>query len=84
MNLTFCFQVVYSLETAAAYSVGAKFHGLANNSMTDEERASLAPNSPEWNLRVGGSKTQVVGWSLYTLLLWLLKMCMTIFYGRLT
>ncbi|KAI9879363.1 MAG: hypothetical protein M1830_008751 [Pleopsidium flavum] len=76
--------VVYSLETAAAYSVGAKFHGLANNSMTDEERTTLVPNSPEWNMRVGGSKIQIIGWSLYTLLLWILKLCMNVFYGRLT
>lgn len=52
--------------------------------MTDEERKNLVPYSPEWNLRVGGSKLQVMGWSLYTLLLWLLKLCMNIFYGRLT
>ncbi|KAJ5887408.1 hypothetical protein N7495_007449 [Penicillium taxi] len=76
--------VVYGLETAAAYAVGAWFHGLANNSMTDEERASLSPDSTEYHHRVGGSKIQVTGWSLYTLLLWLLKTCMAIFYSRLT
>ncbi|KAJ5560456.1 hypothetical protein N7513_002855 [Penicillium frequentans] len=76
--------VVYGLETAAAYMVGAWFDGLANNSMTDEERATLSPDSHEYHLRVGGSKVQVTGWSLYTLLLWLLKTCMAIFYSRLT
>lgn len=76
--------VVYGLETGAAYSVGAKWKGLANNSMTDEQRMALSPDSEEWWLRVGGSKTQVMGWSLYTLLLWLLKSCMSIFYSRLT
>lgn len=35
-------------------------------------------------MRRGGSKTQLIGWSLYTLLLWLLKLCMCIFYSRLT
>lgn len=80
----FCPQVVYSLETAAAYIVGAWWHGLANNGMTDEQRATLALGSEEWNMRIGGSKTQLVGWSLYTLLLWLLKACMCIFYARLT
>lgn len=60
------------------------WHGLANNGMTDEERAALDPNGEEWALRVGGSKTQLVGWSLYTLLLWLLKLSMNIFYIRLT
>ncbi|KAJ5101149.1 hypothetical protein N7456_007201 [Penicillium angulare] len=76
--------VVYGLETAAAYSVGAWFLGLANNAMTDEQRAALSPDSKEYSLRVGGSKLQVAGWSLYTLLLWLLKTCMAVFYSRLT
>ena len=76
--------VVYGLETGAAYSVGAKWKGLANNSMTDEQRLALSPDSEEYRLRVGGSKTQVMGWSLYTLLLWLLKSCMAVFYSRLT
>ncbi|KAJ5734948.1 uncharacterized protein N7483_000073 [Penicillium malachiteum] len=76
--------VVYGLETAAAYMVGAWFEGLANNAMTDKERETLSPDSKEYHLRVGGSKTQVTGWSLYTLLLWLLKTCMAIFYSRLT
>ncbi|KAJ5263214.1 hypothetical protein N7478_010819 [Penicillium angulare] len=76
--------VVYGLETAAAYSVGAWFQGLANNAMTDEQRATLSPDSKEYSLRVGGSKLQVTGWSLYTLLLWLLKTCMAVFYSRLT
>ncbi|KAJ5213780.1 hypothetical protein N7449_000949 [Penicillium cf. viridicatum] len=76
--------VVYGLETGAAYMVGAWFMGLANNSMTDEQRKKLLPDSEEYRLRVGGSKVQVAGWSLYTLLLWLLKTCMAIFYSRLT
>lgn len=76
--------VVYGLETGAAYCVGAKWMGLANNSMTDHQRATLSPDSQEYFLRVGGSKTQVMGWSLYTLLLWLLKTCMAVFYSRLT
>ncbi|PYH43678.1 uncharacterized protein BP01DRAFT_424740 [Aspergillus saccharolyticus JOP 1030-1] len=76
--------IVYALETAAAYCVSAWWHGLANNSMTATERASLSPQSEEYRLRVGGSKTQVLGWSLYTTLLWLLKTCMAVFYSRLT
>jgi hypothetical protein len=75
---------VYGLETAAAYMVGAWFKGLANNAMTDEQRVNLPADSEEYRLRVGGSKIQVAGWSLYTLLLWLLKTCMAIFYSRLT
>lgn len=76
--------MVYGLETGAAFCVGAWWQGLANNSMTDEQRAALDPSSQEYALRVGGSKTQVLGWSLYTTLLWLLKTCMAVFYSRLT
>lgn len=76
--------MVYGLETGAAFIVGAWFHGLANNAMTPEQRVSLSPDSEEYYMRVGGSKVQVAGWSLYTLLLWLLKTCMAIFYSRLT
>ncbi|RAL11864.1 uncharacterized protein BO97DRAFT_478264 [Aspergillus homomorphus CBS 101889] len=76
--------VVYALETGAAYCVSAWWHGLANNSMTATQRATLSPSSEEYRLRVGGSKTQVLGWSLYTTLLWLLKTCMAVFYSRLT
>lgn len=77
-------QVVYSFETATAYIVGAWWFGLANNGMTDEQRRTLDPKSHEYSLRVGGSKTQLIGWSLYTLLLWTLKLCMCHFYSRLT
>lgn len=76
--------MVYGLETGAAFIVGAWFKGLANNSMTAKQRVSLSPHSEEYHLRVGGSKIQVIGWSLYTLLLWLLKTCMAVFYSRLT
>ncbi|KAJ4412784.1 hypothetical protein N0V91_000546 [Didymella pomorum] len=76
--------VIYSLETATAYIVGAWWFGLANNGMTDEQRKTLDTESHEYSLRVGGSKTQLVGWSLYTLLLWTLKLCMCHFYSRLT
>ena len=77
-------QVVYGLETGAAYCVGAWWKGLANNHMTDDQRAALSPDSEEFRLRVGGSNRQVLGWGLYTTLLWLLKACMAIFYSRLT
>ncbi|KAH8431657.1 uncharacterized protein LDX57_009313 [Aspergillus melleus] len=76
--------IVYSFETAAAYCVGAWWQGLANNSMTDQQRMTLDPASEEYRLRVGGSKTQVIGWSLYTTLLWLLKACMAMFFSRVT
>ncbi|KIW21160.1 hypothetical protein PV08_01740 [Exophiala spinifera] len=76
--------VIYGLETGAAYIVGAWWLGLANNGMTDEQRRTLDPNSQEYRYRINGSKTQLIGWSLYTLLLWTLKLCMIIFYHRLT
>lgn len=43
--------IVYSIETALAYSVGAYWHGLANNGMTDEQRKNLDPSSEEARLR---------------------------------
>lgn len=67
-----------------AHLVVAYWHGLANNAMTDEQRLLLDPNSEEYYLRVSGSKTHVVGLLLYTTLLWLLKGCWTVYYGRLT
>ena len=76
--------VVYTAETVLAYTVGAYWHGLANNGMTDAERLALDPGSDEFRIRVNGSKTQVAGWSSYTLLLWLLKASMCSFYLRLT
>ncbi|KAK0721674.1 hypothetical protein B0T26DRAFT_190617 [Lasiosphaeria miniovina] len=82
--LMFLAAVVYSIETALAYSVGAYWKGLANNAMADEQRRLLDPASEEYRLRVNGSKTQVAGWSTYTLLLWTLKAAMCTFYLRLT
>ncbi|KAJ4300075.1 hypothetical protein N0V88_002744 [Collariella sp. IMI 366227] len=76
--------VAYSVETYLAYSVGAFWHGLANNGMTDEQRRLLNPDSDEFRLRVSGSKTQVAGWSTYTFLLWTIKAAMCTFYLRLT
>ncbi|KAH8682107.1 hypothetical protein BX600DRAFT_429999 [Xylariales sp. PMI_506] len=75
---------IYAAESAMAYKVVSDYDGLANNGMTDEQRASLDPNSTEYLMRVGGSKTQVIGWSLYALLLWVLKACMCTLFLRLT
>lgn len=52
--------------------------------MTDEQRINIDPQGEEFAMRVDGSKTQLIGWSLYTLLLWTLKLSMNIFYERLT
>lgn len=76
--------ILYSAETALAYSVGAYWHGLANNGLDDEERKSLSPLDPEYIFRVNGSKTQVAGWSTYVTLLWVIKLAMCAFYLRLT
>ncbi|KAM5349936.1 hypothetical protein ACJ41O_006441 [Fusarium nematophilum] len=76
--------VIFTLETVAAYLVGAEFGGLTNSYMTDEERLDLNPDSREYFNRVWGSKIQVLGWSLYASILWALKLCVTIFYSRLT
>lgn len=55
-RLTNILQGVYSVETYLAYSVGAFWHGLANNGMTDEQRRLLTPSSEEYRLRVNGSR----------------------------
>ncbi|XWW92396.1 hypothetical protein V2A60_000319 [Cordyceps javanica] len=74
----------YTAETTLAYCVGNVAHGLANSSMTDQQRAALSPDDPEYRLRVLGSRIQIAGWTTYGTLLWLYKTCMLIFYMRLT
>ncbi|CAG7561211.1 unnamed protein product [Fusarium equiseti] len=76
--------LLFTAETIAAYLVGAKFQGLTNSYMTDEQRADIDVNSEEHYNRVWGSKIQVIGWSFYACILWSLKFCVTAFYGRLT
>ncbi|RHZ66748.1 uncharacterized protein CDV56_108480 [Aspergillus thermomutatus] len=74
----------YTAQTALAYSVGHDAHGLANNGMTDAQRAALSHDDPEYRLRVIGSKIQVAGWTTYSVLIWSLKLSMLAFYLRLT
>ncbi|KAI1499255.1 hypothetical protein F5X99DRAFT_420060 [Biscogniauxia marginata] len=76
--------IFYAVESTLAYSVGAVAKGLANNGMTDEQRLALDPSSPEYQLRVTGSKIQLAGWSTYSALLWSLKASLLVFYIRLT
>lgn len=52
--------------------------------MTPEEREALDPNSKEYFNRQWGSKIQLIGWSLYAFILWAIKFCVAVFYGRLT
>ncbi|KAM0720863.1 hypothetical protein Q7P37_003148 [Cladosporium fusiforme] len=74
----------YAAETALAYNVGHAAHGLANNGMTPEERVALQPDSPEFALRILGSKIQLAGWTTYGTMLWALKGSLLVFYTRLT
>jgi len=76
--------VLFAVVTTLAYLVGANYGGLTNSYMTDEERAALDPSSREAYNRQMGSKIQIVGWSCYAMELWLLKLCVTVFYSRLT
>jgi len=52
--------------------------------MTPEQRAAVDPNSEEFHSRVWGSKIQVMGWSFYAMILWLVKFSVAVFYSRLT
>lgn len=72
------------METVAAYLVGALYNGLTNSYMTDSERAALSPSSTEYYNRQMGSKVQIIGWSFYAAILWLVKFSLAIFYARLT
>lgn len=44
-------KILYGGETASNYLFVKFSQGLANNDMTDEERAALDPNSQEFNMR---------------------------------
>ncbi|KAL4865045.1 hypothetical protein BDV12DRAFT_200509 [Aspergillus spectabilis] len=76
--------VVFAVEVSLAYLVGAKYDGLTNSYMTDDERAALDPTSREYYNRIWGSKIQVAGWSLYAMVLWLIRLSLAVFYSRLT
>ena len=71
--------------------------------MTDQERAALSPDDPEYRLRyvnvqaemremksltdsfrIIGSEIQVAGWTVYSILIWALKISILFFYLRLT
>ncbi|CAJ2500325.1 Uu.00g031780.m01.CDS01 [Anthostomella pinea] len=76
--------ILFTIVTSLAYLVGAKYHGLTNSYMTEEQRAALDLDSVEAYNRVSGSKLQIIGWELYAMDLWVLKLCLTVFYSRLT
>jgi hypothetical protein len=77
-------QLLYTTQTTMGYEVGNLAHGMANNGMTDAQRAALSPSNPEYDMRVIGSKIQVAGWSCYSTLMVVLKLAMLFFYLRLT
>lgn len=76
-------RAAFAIETGLAYTTSVCWHGLANNGMTAEQRRLLDPNSDEYAWRVGGSKTQVAGWQVYTTVLWTVKLAVFCFYLRL-
>lgn len=75
---------LYTTQSTLAWFAVNYGQGMANNSMTDAERAALDPDSVEFALRVFGSKIQVVGWTTYCCLICTLKMAVLVFYVRLT
>ncbi|KAL4980452.1 hypothetical protein BDW66DRAFT_166562 [Aspergillus desertorum] len=75
---------VFTVEVTLAYLVGSRYDGLTNSYMTDGQRAALDPNSEEYYNRIMGSKIQIAGWSLYVMVLWLIKGSLAVFYSRLT
>ncbi|KAB5566909.1 hypothetical protein GE09DRAFT_1219166 [Coniochaeta sp. 2T2.1] len=76
--------VVHFGESVIGQLLVQDARGLANNGMTDEERAALDPLSDEYRNRVYGSKLHVAGLLGYTTMLWLLKACWVVYYDRLT
>lgn len=44
-------QIFHGVETALAWLVTHHVHGLANNGLTDAQRISLSPSSPEYIMR---------------------------------
>ncbi|OTA77940.1 hypothetical protein M434DRAFT_40189, partial [Hypoxylon sp. CO27-5] len=72
----------FTVATVTAYFEGR--HGLTNAAMTDAERVAIDFHSREYRYRRGGSKGQVLLWCLYVLILWGLKLCVTVLCSRLT
>lgn len=44
-------QFFYAAQSAVGYNVGKAAQGLANNSMTDAQRAELSSDDPEYHFR---------------------------------
>ncbi|KAI8962938.1 hypothetical protein F5Y11DRAFT_346966 [Daldinia sp. FL1419] len=74
----------YAALTATTHFSLVQYQGLANSDMTPDQRASLAPESKEYQQRVFGSKLELVERIVYTIVLWLTKVAMLVFSQRLT
>lgn len=63
------------LTPLSVYIIGVETEGLANDGLSDEQRAALAadPEGQEFKLRRLGSMAQVVKLCIYALVLWTLK-----------
>jgi hypothetical protein len=57
---------------------------MGNNNFTPAQRAAIEPGSQLWRYAKNGSKGHVLGWFMYTGLMWMLKACWTIYYSRMT
>jgi hypothetical protein len=51
-------QLFYTAQAALAYSVGNAAQDLANNSMTDAQRAALSPDDQEYRFRCVSSQSK--------------------------
>ncbi|PSR83420.1 hypothetical protein BD289DRAFT_370042, partial [Coniella lustricola] len=74
----------YAVLALNVFTIDVVAEGLSNNGMTDEHRWLLANDgtySQEYQLRVLGSKAQLVKWFLYALTLWLLKGSLLYFFS---
>ncbi|KAI8966128.1 hypothetical protein F5Y11DRAFT_343819 [Daldinia sp. FL1419] len=74
---------IFAVTTVTAYFVIGRMHGLTN-AMSDEERSTISPSSEEYSDRQSGSRAQIMLWSFYAFILWALKVCVAVFYSRLT
>ncbi|KAL1794561.1 hypothetical protein ACET3X_006377 [Alternaria dauci] len=75
--------LIYTAQCSLRHSLGVYVHGLANDSMTPDQRSTLSRDDPEYSMRVLGSKLKVAGWTTAACLLWSLKLCVALFYLRL-
>ncbi|EFY96259.2 hypothetical protein X797_008473 [Metarhizium robertsii] len=74
----------YAILTTLSVCIGYMAWALTNSSMADEQRAALAPDDAEFQLRVMGSKFQIGRWVSYMACLWALKASLLFLYLQLT